>query len=68
MTLAGEQEQYETLSPEDTAPMPYDDNIVEDTFYYEATELKSNIILKLTMSRTDLLVNHKIHLVSGAVE
>ncbi|MGE7916340.1 Ig-like domain-containing protein [Lysinibacillus xylanilyticus] len=68
MTLTGEQEQYETLSPEDTAPMPYDDNIVEDTFYYEATEPKSNIILKLTMSRTDLSVNHKIQLVSGAVE
>jgi len=68
MTLASEQEQYETLSPEDTAPMPYDDNIVEDTFYYETTEPKDNIVLKLTMSRTDLSLNYKIHLVSGAVE
>ncbi|WP_068983859.1 Ig-like domain-containing protein [Lysinibacillus xylanilyticus] len=68
MTLAGEQEKYETLTPEDTAPMSYDDNIVEDTFYYEATEPKDNIILKLTMARTDLSLNHKIHLISGAVE
>ena len=68
MTLTGEQEQYETLTPESTAPMPYTDSVVEDTFYYEATEPKSNIILKLTTSRSDLLLNHKIHLVSGAVE
>lgn len=68
MTLTGEQEQYETLTPESTAPMPYTDSVVEDTFYYEATEPKSSIILKLTTSRSDLLLNHKIHLVSGAVE
>lgn len=68
MTLTGEQEQFETLTPESTAPMPYEQGIVEDTFYYEAAEPKSNIILKLTTSRTDLSVNHKIHLVSGAVE
>ncbi|MDD1504238.1 hypothetical protein PVA17_15945 [Lysinibacillus sp. CNPSo 3705] len=68
MTLAGEQEQYETLSPEDTAPMPYDDKIVEDTFYYETTEPKENIILKLSTTRPNTTVNHKIHLISGAVE
>jgi hypothetical protein len=68
MTLTGEQEQYETLTPESTAPMPYTDSVVEDTFYYEATEPKSNIILKLTTSRSDLSLKHKIHLVSGAVE
>lgn len=68
MTLTGEQEQYETLTAKSTAPMPYTDSVVEDTFYYEATEPKSNIILKLTTSRSDLSLNHKIHLVSGAVE
>ena len=68
MTLTGEQEQFETLTPESTAPMPYSDSVVEDTFYYETTEPKSNIILKLSTSRKDLSVNHKIHLVSGAVE
>lgn len=68
MTLNGEQEQYETLTPEDTAQMPYDDSIVEDTFYYETTEAKDNIILKLTSARPDATVNHKIHLISGAVE
>ena len=68
MTLAGEQEQYETLTPEDTAPMSYNDNIVEDTFYYETTEPKENIVLKLSTTRPDDKVNHKIHLISGAVE
>ncbi|WP_144788238.1 sialidase family protein [Lysinibacillus fusiformis] len=68
MKLTGEQEQFETLTPESTAPMPYTDSVVEDTFYYEATEPKSNIILKLTPSRSDLFMKHKIHLVSGAVE
>lgn len=68
MTLTGELEQFETLIPESTAPMPYTDSVVEDTFYYESTEPKSNIILKLTPSRSDLFMNHKIHLVSGAVE
>ena len=65
MTLAGEQEQYETLIPEDTAPMSYNDNIVEDTFYYETTEPKENIVLKLSTTRPDDNVNHKIHLISG---
>jgi len=67
MTLAGEQEQYETLTANNTAPMPTN-GIVEDTFYYEATEPKDNIILKLSTTRPDATVNHKIHLISGAVE
>lgn len=68
MTLAGEQEQYETLTPADTASMSYNDNIVEDTFYYETTEPKENIVLKLSTTRPDATGNHKIHLISGAVE
>ncbi|GEM_PF-6233697 len=68
MTLAGEQEQYETLTPNSTAPMPNTVGVVEDTYFYEAAELKDNIILKLSTTRPDETVNHKIHLISGAVE
>ncbi|EON70387.1 hypothetical protein [Lysinibacillus sphaericus] len=68
MTLAGEQEQYETLTPDNTAPMPNMVGIVEDTYFYESTEPKDNIILKLFSTRPDATVNHKIHLISGAVE
>lgn len=67
MTLAGEQEQYETLTANNTAPMPTK-GIVEDTFYFETTEPKDNIILKISTTRPDATVNHKIHLISGAVE
>lgn len=67
MTLAGEQEQYETLTANNTAPMPTN-GIVEDTFYFETTEPKDNIILKISTTRPDAAVNHKIHLISGAVE
>lgn len=68
MTLAGEQEQYETLTADNTAPMPNTNGIVEDTFYYETTEPKDNIILKISTTRPDATVNHKIHLISGAIE
>nr|WP_054549316.1 hypothetical protein [Lysinibacillus sphaericus] len=67
MTLVGEQEQYETLTANNSAPMPTN-GIVEDTFYYETTEAKDNIILKISTTRPDATVNHKIHLISGAVE
>ncbi|MEA0565294.1 hypothetical protein [Lysinibacillus irui] len=68
MTLAGEQEQYETLTADNTAPMPNTNGIVEDTYYHEATEPKDNIILKLSTTRPDAAVNPKIHLISGAIE
>lgn len=68
MKLAGEQEQYETLTPNNTAPLPNAVGIVEDTFFYEATEPKDNIILKLSTTRPDATINHKIHLISGAIE
>lgn len=68
MTLAGEQEQYESLTASNTAPMPNTNGIVEDTYYHETTEPKDNIILKLSTTRPDATVNHKIHLISGAVE
>ena len=66
MTLTGEQEAYVTLSPVNTAPTNND--TVEDTFEYTVPEEKQNIILKITQSRTDLTFNHKIHLISGAVD
>ena len=67
MTLVGEQEQYETLTANNTAPMPTN-GIVEDTFYFETTEPKDNIILKISTTRPDAAINYKIHLISGAVE
>lgn len=66
MTASDEQEQYETLTPVNTAPVQQ--GLVEDTFEYEGLEAKQNIILKITPSRTDLALNHKIHLISGAVD
>ncbi|KOY81587.1 hypothetical protein I6G82_08280 [Lysinibacillus macroides] len=66
MTLQGEQEQYVTLTADHTAPVTA--GIVEDEFYYEATEPKNNIILKLSTSHPDVHVDHKIHLISGVLE
>ncbi len=66
MTLTGEQEQYITLTPVNTAPTNND--TIEDTFEYTVSEEKQNIILKITPSCTDLSFNHKIHLISGAVD
>lgn len=66
MTLSGEQEQYEKLTPVNTAPVQQ--GVVEDTFEHEGLEAKENIILKITPSQTDLSFNHKIHLISGAVD
>jgi len=68
MTLVGEQEQYVVLTPENSAPMPNQNNVVEDTFYHETNEPKNNIILKLSASRENVNINHKIHLISGVVE
>ncbi|QSB09651.1 DNRLRE domain-containing protein [Lysinibacillus fusiformis] len=66
MTLTGEQEQYITLTPVNTEPT--NSGTVEDTFEHTVSEEKQNIILKITPSRTDLSFNHKIHLISGAVD
>lgn len=66
MTLQGEQESYETLTATNTAPV--DPETVEDEFYFEADEAKNNIILKLSTSRTDVNIDHKIHLISGVLE
>lgn len=66
MTLSGEPEQYETITAVNTASTNND--TVEDTYEHVVDEVKDNIILKLTASRTDLSYNHKIHLISGAVD
>lgn len=68
MTLAGEQEQYVALTSMNTAPVPNKTDVVEDTFYYEANEPKTNVILKLSTEREDVNIHRKIHLVSGVVE
>lgn len=68
MTLAGEQEQYVTLTSTNTAPVPNKTDVVEDTFYHEANEPKTNVILKLSTEREDVNIHRKIHLVSGVVE
>ncbi|MGE7021982.1 Ig-like domain-containing protein [Solibacillus cecembensis] len=68
MTLIGEQENYVTLTQENTAPIPNQTGIVEDTYYHEANEQKNNIILKLSTSRPDVNINNKIHLISGVVD
>ena len=66
MNLQGEQESYTTLTATNTAPV--DSEIVEDEFYFEADEAKNNIILKLSTSRADINIDHKIHLISGVLE
>lgn len=66
MTLQGEQESYTTLTATNTAPV--DSVIMEDEFYFEADEAKNNIILKLSTSRADINIEHKIHLISGVLE
>lgn len=68
MTIAGEQEQYVTLSSNNTAPVPSKGSVIEDTFYHETNEQKTNIILKLSTSRENVNIHRKIHLVSGVVE
>lgn len=69
MTLQGEQEQYILLEldPDDDI-VPVTDSIVEDEYYYETTEPKNNIIIKLSTSRADVNIGHKIHLISGVLE
>ncbi|WP_052344231.1 Ig-like domain-containing protein [Bacillus ndiopicus] len=66
MTLQGEQEQYVKLTADHTAPVST--GVVEDEFYFEANEPKNNIILKLSTTRPNIDVNHKIHLISGVLE
>ena len=66
MTLQGEQESYVTLTATNTAPV--DSATVEDEYYHEANEAKNNIILKLSTSRANINIDHKIHLISGVLE
>ncbi|WGT37315.1 hypothetical protein QH639_15850 [Lysinibacillus sp. 1 U-2021] len=66
MTLTGEQEQCITLTPVNTAST--NSGTIEDTFEHIVSEEKQNIILKITPLRTDLSLNHKIQLISGAVD
>ncbi|MEA0552972.1 hypothetical protein U1P98_04510 [Lysinibacillus irui] len=66
MTLKGEQESYEQLTAMHTAPVY--EGVLEDEFYYETSEPKDNIILKLTTSRADVTIDNKIYLIMGVLE
>ncbi|MFJ7891285.1 Ig-like domain-containing protein [Lysinibacillus xylanilyticus] len=66
MVLKGEQESYVPLTATHTVPVY--EGVVEDEFYYETLEPKDDIILKLTTTRPNIDVNHKIHLIMGVLE
>lgn len=68
MTAKGEPEQYSVLSPVNTAPITTKQGVVEDTFEHKEMEAKQRIVLKITPTRKDLASNHKIHLITGAVD
>lgn len=68
MTAKGEREKYTVLTPVNTAPITAKQGVVEDTFEHKAMEAKQQIVLKITPTRTDLESNHKIHLITGAVD
>ncbi|WP_431808245.1 hypothetical protein [Lysinibacillus sphaericus] len=68
MIAKGEQEQYTMLTPVNTAPITAKQGVVEDTFEHKGMEAKQRIVLKITPTRTDLASNHKIHLITGAVD
>ncbi|GAB0167439.1 Ig-like domain-containing protein [Lysinibacillus sp. CTST325] len=68
MTLKGEQEQYVLLEVDLKNIVPVTDKIVEDEYYHETVEPKDNIILKLTTTRANINIDHKIYLIMGVVE
>ncbi|MEY9979676.1 hypothetical protein [Lysinibacillus sp. RC79] len=68
MTLKGEQEQYTLLELDPKKILPVAEGIVEDEYYHETIEPKDNIILKLTTSRANINIDHKIYLIMGVVE
>ncbi|UPW82312.1 hypothetical protein [Lysinibacillus sp. Ag94] len=68
MTLKGEQEQYVLLEVDPDDILPVTDGIVEDEYYHETVEPKDNIILKLTTTRANINIDHKIYLIMGVVE
>ncbi|MFJ6210608.1 sialidase family protein [Lysinibacillus sp. NPDC092081] len=68
MTLKGEQEQYSLLEVDPKNILPVAVGIVEDEYYHETLEPKDNIILKLTTTRANVNIDHKIYLIMGVVE
>ncbi|MFJ8099418.1 hypothetical protein [Lysinibacillus sp. NPDC096212] len=68
MTLKGEQEQYTLLKLDPKNILPVVEGIVEDEYYHETVEPKDNIILKLTTTRANNNIDHKIYLIMGVVE
>jgi len=68
MTEKGGPEQYTVLTPVNTAPITAKQGVVEDTFELKEMEAKQRILLKITLTRKDLASNHKILLITGAVD
>ena len=66
MTLTGEPETFVPMSLENTAPVPGEEGIVEDEFYYIADNPKQNIVVQIDMERTSVDVNDKIIVIEGA--
>jgi hypothetical protein len=66
MTNVGEQENFVPLTLNESAPI--DETITEDEFHYLDAAAKTNIVLKLNISRTDVNSDKSIKLVSGVLD
>jgi len=66
MTNGGEPENFVPLTLSESAPI--DSEITEDEFHIMDVEAKSNIILKLDLSRTDVSSDKSIKMVSGVLD
>ncbi|MBU5214343.1 hypothetical protein [Heyndrickxia oleronia] len=65
MGLKGEQEVYEPMFPENSAPVTM--GIIEDEFIFESDAPKDNIVVKLTLTRDSADVSDAITLISGVL-
>lgn len=65
MALDGEQERFVAMTKTTTAPVFGD--VVEDEFTYEADESKTQLTLKLDLTRTNAEVSDAITLISGVL-
>lgn len=65
MGLKGEQEVYEPMLRENSAPVTM--GIIEDEFIFESDAPKDNIVVKLTLTRDSADVSDAITLISGVL-
>lgn len=66
MVLAGEQENFAPMELTNTAPLS--PGVIEDEFYFNTTESKDNIVVKLDLTRASADVSESIELISGVLE